>query len=577
MKKFKQYFNDFRIKTKLMILLIIAGIVPLLIITLYNYQVTKQDLLRQAYRNINTTGQQIASNINDQFTSVLQTAYVISEDFLLKDYLSESYTSDYDIVQAYRYINHSFYNILSSNSKLSNICIYIDNPTFLSDGLFIKKFSDSEETEFSWINESYFGTANLVFKGIHKNKKGENIISLGSVFSLGAGENPQGYLIIDFKESSLHSLFEKEAKNNKIFVIDQNGLIQSAQDKSLLGRSLTASLKMEALPESNTNIIQKVDGEKTIIVTSDLLNGWSIVMLAPQNTILEGADQSARQTFIISLLCLGAAFLLIIKISHYFSSRFALADEMICRIEKNDFQIQPVPHSKDEMGRMLDAIYKMAHNLDDAIHENYRKEVARKDAELTLLQSQINPHLLYNALSGISSLVLSGKNSEAADFTKHLSQFYKTSLNQGKRIITIQEEITITEHYIAIQNTRFKGMFHFDWDVDEHVLRKETLKLMIQPFIENIVNHAVKDDTQTLQVKIKIYFENESIVFSIKDYGIGMSEDKVKTLLNPHHTGGYGILNVNERIKLQYGDSYGISIMSRLGQGVLVIIRIPCS
>lgn len=124
LNKIKQCFNDFNIKKKLIVLLIIAAIVPLLFVSLYNYQVTRHNLIRQAYENVTTASQQIASNINDHFTSILQTAYVLSEDFILKSYLSKEYTSDYDFVDAYRYINYSFYNILSSNTKINNICIY---------------------------------------------------------------------------------------------------------------------------------------------------------------------------------------------------------------------------------------------------------------------------------------------------------------------------------------------------------------------------------------------------------------------------------------------------------------------
>lgn len=575
MKKIKQRFNDFKIKTKLIVLLIIAGIVPLLFVSFYHYQVSKRNLLEQAYNHINTTSQQIVSNINDQLASILQTAYVLSEDFVLKEYLSKTYSTDYDFVQAYRYINHNFYNILSSNSKLSNICIYTDNTTLPSDGLFIKPIKNSDGSEFSWIETSSFGPGNLFFEGVHKTAKDDYVISLGTIFLHGTIDNAQGYLIIDFKEKALHSLFEKEAKKYKIYVLDQNGSIQSTQDKSLLGTSLYENLPPQSLPADNEVKIHTMNGQKTMIVTSELLNGWNIVMMAPLNTIIEGAEQSTRETLFVSLLCLGVAFLLILKISHYFSSRFTLADAIIMRIENNDFQIESVPHSTDEMGRMLNAIYKMAHNLDAAIQQNYVKEMQRKDAELTLLQSQINPHLLYNALTGISSLVLSGQNKEAASFTNHLSQFYKNSLNHGKRILTIAEEIAITEHYIAIQNTRFRGMFSFTWDVEECVLNKETLKLMIQPFIENIVNHAAGDDSQALRVVIKIYTENDTVVFSIEDNGIGMSAEKTAALLNPNYAGGYGIINVNERIKLQYGEYYGVSIKSRSGQGTTVVIRIP--
>lgn len=575
LNKIKQCFNDFNIKKKLIVLLIIAAIVPLLFVSLYNYQVTRHNLIRQAYENVTTASQQIASNINDHFTSILQTAYVLSEDFILKSYLSKEYTSDYDFVDAYRYINYSFYNILSSNTKINNICIYTGNATLPSDGLFIKKIEESNEQEFSWIQNSSSQGTNVAFRGVHQTQKGEYVISLGSLFLLENPKKSHEYLVIDVKESSLSSLFAKEGNGHMVFVVDNNGYIQSTQDKALLAQPITDILMLDSLPEENNTSIQKVNDKKAMLVNTNLLNGWSVIIVAPIENIIKGANQTARQTLIVSMLCVGIAFLLILRISRYFSSRFALVNQMILQIEKNDFNVENVTNSKDEMGQMLSAFYKMAHNLENAINENYIKEMQHKDAELTLLQSQINPHLLYNALSGIYSLSLSGKNKEAADFTKHLSQFYKTSLNQGKRLITIAEEIAITKHYIAIQTTRFKDMFHFEWEIDESILEKETLKLVIQPFIENIVNHGVKDDTTVLQVKISVFCENENIVFLVEDSGIGMSAEKAATLLDPQYAVGYGILNVNERIKLQYGSNFGVSIQSALNKGTTVTIKIP--
>lgn len=113
---------------------------------------------------------------------------------------------------------------------------------------------------------------------------------------------------------------------------------------------------------------------------------------------------------------------------------------------------------------------------------------------MDLLQSQINPHFLYNTLSGIASLALRSDNNEVGEFINHLSQFYKTSLNQGKEFISIREEVKITKHYVALQNMRFKDKFIFHWDIDESVYGYQTLKLLLQPFIENIVNHAIRDD-----------------------------------------------------------------------------------
>lgn len=573
--KFKQKFNDIPLRTKLLVLLFVAGILPLLFVSVFSYSVSRKQLIEQAYTNIDVTNRQIASNIDDQFTSALQTASVLSQDSTLLGDLSQHYTSDWDFVQAYRYIDHTLYNVLSTNTKISNICLYIGNQTLPSDGLFIRHLQEVEPGELAWLQAERTRLSNVVFRGVTTNKKGEPVVSLGCVLNLSDLSYPQGYLVMDLKESAIFSLYEKEAAENNIYIVDAAGHIQSTKEKALLAQPLGNVLGPTPLPEGSGTCLRRLNGRQCMVMYCELLNGWRAITVTPLETVYGHVNEATASTVVFSLFCILAALVLILYISRYFSSRFRLMNDQIQRIENNNFAADPGPFGKDEMGRLQAALAKMARTLDDAINETYIKEVQRKDAELTLLQSQINPHLLYNSLSGITSLALSGRSAEVADFTKHLSQFYKSSLNQGKRVISIQEEINITKHYIAIQNTRFRGMFHFTWQVDDTLLENQTLKLILQPFVENIVNHAVKDDDTALSANISIQRDGPDILFALHDEGVGISPDKLPTLLDPSHAAGYGITNVNDRIKLQYGPGYGVSIRSVLGAGTTAFILIP--
>ncbi|MDD4849696.1 MAG: histidine kinase [Gemmiger sp.] len=575
LKKLKQAFNDISLRTKLLVLLFIAGILPLFFALLYNFYVSRTQLLKQAYETLDAGNRQIATNIDDQFSSVLQTASVLSQDFTLLDAISRRYTTDYDYVKAYQYIDHTFYNVLSTNTKISNLCVYTGNRTLPSDGLFIYHLQDAAGADLAWLRAERPGVRSVVFHGVQVGRKNENVISLGCVLGLYDRDYPQGYLVIDLKESALYALYETEAPENTIYVVDDAGNIQSTRDKTLLAQPLAAVAGLDAIPEESGVHLQRVGGQKALVVVNDLLNGWRVVTVAPVAAIYGRVSQATASTLLVGGLCLLVAFVLILYISHYFSSRFRQMNEQIARIENNDFQVAAYAAGKDEIGRLQAALGKMAATLEEAINETYIKEVQRKDAELTLLQSQINPHLLYNSLAGITSLALSGRSAEVVDFTRHLSQFYKTSLNRGKRVVPIREEIEITKHYIAIQNTRFRGMFHFSWCVDQTLLEHYTLKLVLQPFVENIVNHAVKDDDAPLEASVTIRWEKEDILFVLKDEGAGIPPDKLALLLDPQHTTGYGLINVNDRIKLHYGAAYGVTLESVLGQGTTATIRIP--
>ena len=385
-----------------------------------------------------------------------------------------------------------------------------------------------------------------------------------------------GYLIIDLKESSLYALYEKQLLQSDTYLLDNEGLIQSCSDKALLGLPLSTEINNDTLNSLESHAVVPLKQQHSILIGNILSNGWTILTIVPSNTINRQVRMTLLPTLLIFLVCIIFALLLSLKVSSYFSKRFQLISQQVSLIEQSNYQTLPYPDSTDEIGQLMSALAKMATNLKKAIDENYIKEMQRKDAELTLLQSQINPHLLYNALTSITALSLDNRNKEVVSFTQHLSQFYRMSLNRGKRFVTIAEEIEITKHYISIQNTRFQDMFVFHWSVDPSLLNKITLKLTLQPFIENIVNHAVSDISVPLETEITIKRENENtILFLIQDHGKGIPLKQLSLLLDPERASGYGLINVNDRLKLYFGSNYGISLQSQEGKGTLAIISIP--
>lgn len=572
----KKKFNNLRFRSKLLILLLISGIIPLLLTSGYGYFAFHAQLTRQAYDSLCASNQQAGQNIDDQFSSVLQTMAVLCADTRLMDSLSANYTSDWDYVQAYRYINSTLYKTLSTTTKISNITLYTDNMTLPSDGLFVRHIQDisSNEQEQLKLLSSTPGIAQ--FHTIHQNIQGENVISIGCTLTFSNPVHPMGYLIIDLKESSLYALYEKQLLQNDTYLLDNKGLIQSCSDKTLLGLPLSTEINNDTLNSLESLAIVPLKQQHSILIGNILSNGWTILTIVPSNTINHQVRMTLLPTLLIFLVCIIFALFLSLKVSSYFSKRFQLISQQVNLIEQSNYQTLPYPDSTDEIGQLMSALAKMATNLKKAIDENYIKEMQRKDAELTLLQSQINPHLLYNALTSITALSLDNRNKEVVSFTQHLSQFYRMSLNRGKRFVTIAEEIEITKHYISIQNTRFQDMFVFHWSVDPSLLDKITLKLTLQPFIENIVNHAVSDISVPLETEITIKKEKENtILFLIQDHGKGIPSKQLSLLLDPERASGYGLINVNDRLKLYFGSNYGVSLQSQEGKGTLAIISIP--
>jgi two-component system sensor histidine kinase YesM len=504
----------------------------------------------------------------------MQITSIIYTDTTLKSYLTKKYQDDYDFVTAYQYINRLMYSLLLANNSANNISIYTKNFTLPSDGKFIYHITEST-SNIDWL-VSNLNHGYIVYNGTSVDTKGNAVFSVGRALNFNNENYTYAYLVIDIPESVLYSQIENEFLQKDFYITDENGVIISTRNKELLSSKLEDVLGVGIFSQPN-NVLQTatVNNEKVMIVYTSMTNGWKTVTVIPINSILSDATKASSQIAFISILCVIISILLLLLISRHFSRRLKVLNKQISMIADNNFSYQAKNISADEMGQLSNSINIMARRLDEAINEAYKKEILRKRAELNLLQSQINPHFLYNTLAGISSLAFRGDSNEVGKLINHLSQFYKISLHQGKEYISIGEEVKITKHYVALQNMRFKDMFLFHWDVDEALCEYQTLKLMLQPFIENAVNHAIRDDNKPLNVSIRIFQSDEVILFEVEDDGIGIHESVLKSIFQHEPPVGYGICNVNNRIKLSYGEEYGIYIISTLGKGTKVTIKIP--
>lgn len=213
------------------------------------------------------------------------------------------------------------------------------------------------------------------------------------------------------------------------------------------------------------------------------------------------------------------------------------------------------------------------------------EEMKRRVFELKTLQYQINPHFLYNTLDCINMIAIKNKNPEISHYVAALSGLFRLSLNQGKDFISVSDEFKHSSYYLRIQSMRFPEQFKWTMDIQDSIGKKTILKFLLQPLIENSINHGLRNSVDDGFIDISAKSENGMIMLEVKDNGTGMSPDqlnKLKSLLNepdfetnPLIQGGFGLRNVNQRLKLYYGEEYGLTIESEWGEGTVIKINIP--
>lgn len=251
------------------------------------------------------------------------------------------------------------------------------------------------------------------------------------------------------------------------------------------------------------------------------------------------------------------------------------------KIAGGDFSTRVTVGTKDEIGTLADSVNEMTEHLEDFVEKIKEDERKMRHTELRLLQEQINPHFLYNTLDTIVWLVEGNATDKAVNMVVSLSDFFRIVLSKGKDVITLKEEEQHIRSYLQIQQVRYRDILDYDIQIPEELYRYKILKLTLQPLVENSLYHGIKNKRGKGTIYVTGRLEGDKIYLDVKDTGVGMSEAEVASLRNKisrpckETDSGFGLANVNERIRMNYGPEYGIRIFSKLGEGTWIQVVIP--
>lgn len=245
-------------------------------------------------------------------------------------------------------------------------------------------------------------------------------------------------------------------------------------------------------------------------------------------------------------------------------------------VEAESFEFYPVRGGTDEILALSDSFGHMVLQIQELMEKVRQEEITLRKTELNALQAQINPHFLYNTLDSIAWMCEVGRTEEAIEMVNALARLFRISISKGHELITVEKELEHAECYLKIQKFRYKSQFRYEFKVSESCMGYLCNKITLQPLIENAIVHGL-DMSDEGEIIIEVFEEDENIVMSVCDNGIGMTEEQCMEILHKdiHHKGGIGIKNVNDRVKIYFGEQYGLTISSELDEGTRVEIRMP--
>ena len=219
----------------------------------------------------------------------------------------------------------------------------------------------------------------------------------------------------------------------------------------------------------------------------------------------------------------------------------------------------------------------MVVQIKELVEKVRQEEITLRKTELKALQAQINPHFLYNTLDAIAWLCEEERHKDAVEMVNSLAKLFRISISRGHELITIEKEMQHAKSYLKIQNFRYKNQFTYSFDVDEECLNYLCNKITLQPIIENAIYHGIDRMVDEGKINIGIHQKGDRIIFTVEDNGVGMTEEQCEEILHKDASDrvGIGIKNVNDRIKIYFGEEYGLTIQSELDEGTRVTISMP--
>ena len=442
----------------------------------------------------------------------------------------------------------------------------------------------------SWFEDASDKMENLHFSDLHvqnifENKSGRYywVVSLSRGVELtNDGKMSGGILLVDMNFSGIQQLFTEVNNDGKgyVYLIGRDGEIIYHPRQNLIFSNIIQENNQTASTYDEGVHNEEFQGEQRVVVVKTVgYTGWKIVSVVSKESLFSDLNQ----TRMMALLNLVLAIFLMIFVNQYVAVRIT---DPLKKLEKSiqgiEMKQQPVVYigGPPEIQHLGLTIRFMVEELQELTDKMVKEQEEKRKNELDALQSQINPHFLYNTLDSIMWMIESERYEDAVSMVQALGRLLRISLSRGKNVISVGDELQHARSYLAIQKYRYKNKFTSYFEVEPDIEQYKTIKLVIQPLIENAIYYGMEYMDGEGEIYIRAYTRDQDLYLEVEDNGPGMPEEQVEHLLTGGEKArqkgsGIGLKNVNQRIQLYFGTQYGLEIESEPDEGTVVRIHIP--
>ena len=563
MKKLLHWFNGIKLRYKLAIFYSLFCFLPVMLLFWLSFLQMRSIIDDKGKMNLQSYLQQSVSSMDRTLDGYNSLSDYIAFDRTLAEVFSMEYGTPYE---QYEQLTQKVDPILRTASYfhggMQQITIYTDNGMDKHDTT-VAPVSEIEETDWyqktlehpglNWFanyqEETLFSARKLAFSGA---REGVNIL----------------YMDVDYQK-----LFTPYAET----LISECGLYITDQDGKLVFEESRFSGKNQNYDLTYSEFLEQRDrGSTDYIILCEQSNttGWTVWLYQPVGLAGEAMRPIGVMAGVTILICIFAAVLAYFITSGMVSSRIERLTHFM-QVQEGSMDMQMESDDRDEIGMLYRGFGSMMKRIRTLINEVYLSKITQKEAELKALQAQINPHFLYNTLSLINWKALAAGEEDISRMTLALSTFYRTALNRGRNVLQVETELSNTRAYLEIQSMLHDGDFDYEIEAQTEILQCESLNLILQPLVENAIHHGIEEKTDGRgKITVQGWKEDNCVWFMVEDNGVGMEQEVADKILTMESK-GYGVRNVDERIRLCYGEKYAMKVESVVGKGTKMTIHFP--
>ena len=565
MNRLRKIFKNMKYRHKLTILLVVTSLAPMTVLALYSHSRQSTMVRSSELEDMQSIMEQTKEGIDSQTAVYASLLNYLTYSPDIEEIIKEKNIDNYTAYEKYTEIADPLLSVPKSyHDAINRIQLFADSIQVEHEYTLVPLDKMQEE----WWSEGLKDDVRIQWKV--DRTRGE-VVAVRMIYA----------------QQKLNAVLCISLDYDKIFqpltniLTDENGGIVADQDGNVLyNKTGLKELKLFDDNKKDTSqtadkLLSKISQTCTWTQTESEENDWVFYFYKSQDAISGSVRRILLEEIPLIIACGFIILFLGLSFSRIFTRKIEELTKNMDQVNHGSREVTVSSDSEDEVGILINSFHNMMDEINRLIDEVYVNKIALKEYELKALQAQINPHFLYNTLSMMNWMAIRSNQMEISKVTLALSTFYRTALSKGEDVVTVENCIQNMQAYLEIQLTMHDNNFSVDWDIDPTIKNEKMPKLLLQPVVENAIEHGI-DEKEDGDKKIFLSFRGngDDVVITVRDNGMGMPQEKAETLVT-YQAKGYGLKNVNDRIRILYGENYGIRIFSAPDEGTTVMMRFP--